>query len=519
MRYARTCALVLFIYEQEDTIYERSRDLRERHLHLRSLHTNLLQLLEGVDINVSVPESEHRYKAWWQALSAGLQEGKKVTEVVKPLRKANQNTLKLHETAQHYLRCLYVTGPAMPAQQIYDQLIAHAAEQGWWQTEKGFNPPSYRAVARFLQENEADLSLGRQGDSAVYNHYLPQISRELPDKKNALWGADATAHNELVYHNGRTRQSVYAVYIFDYATGKLLACEPYLTGGRYGQGERAETCFAALSQAIRSTDCCPLMLQIDQGPAFTKIKEWCEPRGIKVVPAGVKNARAKLVEILLGRLQSLLTRYRSSWSGMNISAQGLSSHPSPEQLSQHAKAAPSAEEVMDWLRTEQLTEYNSILFKKWNGKPCAKSPNELWEELLSASSPLPSQQLAMYAGHCHRIKFTKAGLRVQHNGEVYTYYPKYSSAEDRKKALQMFAELKVRSPQSSKRTFYIVDYAKGAQVFDKAWETGGKCKGYWPLLKKVSMLETMNGETSQEQGPLCLAASAEDTYARGCQGS
>ena len=80
------------------------------------------------------------------------------------------------------------------------------------------------------------------------------MDRRWPTEKNALWGADATAHNELVFHNGRTRQCLHAVYVFDYATGKLLASAPYLTCDRHGHGERAETYVEALSEAMRRTD-------------------------------------------------------------------------------------------------------------------------------------------------------------------------------------------------------------------------------------------------------------------------
>ena len=496
LRYARTCALVSFIYEQESIIHDRCPDKKEQRLHLRSLHTNLLALLAAEDLKVAVPKSHRRYLPWWEKVSKGITEGHSLAEVVTPLRADNQNTRKLHEVAQQYLRFLYVTGPALPARQIYKHLLTHAQDQGWWQTKKGFCAPSYRTVARFLESSQADLAQARQGDGAVFAHYLPQISRSLPTEKNAIWGIDGTAHNELVFYNGRTRQYVYGVYTFDYASGKLLACAPYNTAANRGQGERAEHYIEALSEAIRSTGSCPQVLQLDRGPAFQEVKKWCELRGIKVVPAGVKNARAKLVELLLGRLQNLLIRYLEGWSGQNRTASGLNAHPSPEQLAQHAKAAPSAAEAMAWMRTKQLEEYNRIPFEILNGKPCGKNPDELWAALLPACTPLPEQQVAMYAGRCHRVKFTKAGLTVRHEQE-YIYYPDVSSKAAREAAVRAFSELKTRSPEGSKRTLYVLDYTKGAYVFDKSWDEGGKYLGYWPPQQKVSMLETLGGKTSQ----------------------
>ena len=79
-------------------------------------------------------------------------------------------------------------------------------------------------------------------------------------------------------------------------------------------------------------------MQIDQGPAAQEVSKWVSLRTIKVIPAGVKNARAKLVGGLLARLQNL---YRSGWSGQNLKALEPSSHPSLERLAEHAKATLS----------------------------------------------------------------------------------------------------------------------------------------------------------------------------------
>ena len=495
-RYARTCAFVDFLYHQESTIFVAVSDERGRRLHLRSLHANVHALLEATDLVISVQKSAY-YRTWWQHACSGLQAGKSFTEVVVPLRTGNQNTRKLHAEATKYLDHLYVSGAALPAKQIYQQLLAYAKEQGWWLTEEGFRPPHYRTITRYLECRQADLAQARQGDAAVYNHYLAQISRTLSTQKNTIWGADATAHNELVFHNGRTRQCIHAVYIFDYASGKLLASAPYLTGGRHGHGERAETYVEALSEAMRSTGFRPQVLQIDQGPAAQEVKKWTSLRGIKVIPAGVKNERAKLVEGLLARLQNLIIRYRSGWSGQNLKALGPSSHPSPEQLTEHAKTASSAVEAMAWMQREQLEKYNETPFEQHDGQPSGQNPDELWTTLPSATQKLPKQQLATYAGRSHRVKFTKAGLTVYRNKQAYTYYPDVSTEATREAALRLFSELKLRSPEGSKRTLYVLDYAKGAYVFDRLWEAGGKYLGFWPLQKKVSMMEALEVPTSQ----------------------
>ena len=493
-RYARTCAWAQFICEQERFIAERSSP-EEAELHLRSLHANLLHLLSQSDLEISVPRSEIYYQSWWRQLRDGLLQGKAPSECIATVRQGNQNSRKLHEPAQAYLKQLYCSGAAPPIMHIYRQLVAQARKQGWWTDAKGFRPPSYRTVALFLEHAQADLVLGRQGDAAQYAHYLPQIQRSVPTEEHAIWGADGTAHNELVFHNGRTRQYVYGVYVFDYATARLLACAPYNTAAG-GSGERAEHYIEALSEAIRQTGHCPQVLQLDQGPAFAEVRTWCTLRDIKVIPAGAKNARAKVVEGLLGRLQSLVVRYRAGWSGQNLTASGPSAHPSPEQLKEHAKSAPSAAEAMAWMQKAQLEEYNQIALVTRGGQPCGRTPEELGTELSSATEPLPADTLAAYAGHCHRVKFTKAGLSVQQDGERYTYFPDVSSEASREQALALFAALKTRSPEGSKRRLYVLDYAAGAYVWTKDWTEEGRDLGFWPLQERVSMLETL-GQSSQ----------------------
>ena len=507
LRCAKTCAFVTFLCEQEYLIEVQSTDAKAASLHTQALHANVIQVLSKLDI--SVPKSSYRYHQWWsnikqkvatetcykgekEALGIHLQEA--VPQAVLPKRQCNTNTCKLHAEAQRYIDHVYSQGAALPVRQIYAKLLAHAREQNWWHAQRVFKPPSYRTVALYVSTRQADLVLARKGESAHYTKYLPQIQRSLPTEKNALWGADGTAHNELVFHNGRTRQAVYGIYIFDYASAKLLACAPYLV--RRGASERAIYYIEALSAAIKKTQCVPQVLQIDRGPAYTEVKKWCEYRGIQVIPAGAKNARTKLVENLLGRLQTLVVRHRKGWSGQNMTARGRNSHPSPEHLRAHAQTAPTAEDVMYWMVTDQLKIYNEVVLQSFGGQPCGRCPDEIWDTLPSAALTLPETQLALYAGTAHRVTFTKSGLTVYHNRLRYTYFPAVDTEEARQQALALFGQLQPDAPETNKRTLYILDYAKGAYVWTKHWCEGGKSLGFWPLQQTVSMLETLHDTTS-----------------------
>ena len=149
------------------------------------------------------------------------------------------------------------------------------------------------------------------------------------------------------------------------------------------------------------------------------------------------------------------------------------------------------------MREAQLHIYNKVALRTFGGQPCGRCPDEIWDTLPNAVLPLPEAQLALYAGTCHRVMFTKAGLTVYHNGLRYTYFPSVDTEEARQQALALFSQLQPEAPETNKRTLYILDYTKGAYVWTKSWHEGGKSLGFWPLQQQVSMLETLHGTTSE----------------------
>ena len=491
-RCARSCAWVVFVMEQEAFIEQQASTSCEEKRLSRALHMNLHDVLCTTTLGVQIPASQRRYLSWWQGVKEQRLAKKEVQHIINPLRLRCKEASKLTPEVKKYLDHMYAEGPSLPIKQIYALMLERGKEAGWFISAQGYKPPVYSSISKYLQTRQGALVLSRGGESQLYSSYLPTISRQFPTQKNAVWGADGTAHNVLVKYNGRIRQCVWAIYLFDYATGKLLACAPWNTAQKTGKGESATQYIDALSEAIRHIGYAPELLQLDHGPALNEVTAWCKGRGIQVVPAGIKNARAKLVEGLLGRLQNLLTRHCPAWSGMNLTTKADSSKPSATGMKQAAQQAQTAAATMAWLRFEQLELHNQLPFTCWDGKKCDKTPDELWTQLRSATHPLSALEKARLAGHKHVITFTKSGLTVQHAGEMYTYFPDVSSDTKRKKAISFFSELQPNSPEKNKRTLYITDYAAGAYVFTKDWDHEGNCLGYWPLKKKVPFVVGAN---------------------------
>ena len=127
------------------------------------------------------------------------------------------------------------------------------------------------------------LPLGTQ----VY--WRAQISRVLQTQKNAILGADATAHNELVFHNGRTRQCVTRSMFLTMrrAAAGLHNTVPHGRSGTAIEKRLRPTLqlslrlFGARAVGLRY---CKLIKVLP----FKKLESGARLRGIKVIPAGIK---------------------------------------------------------------------------------------------------------------------------------------------------------------------------------------------------------------------------------------
>lgn len=405
---------------------------------------------------------------------------------------------------QHIAAYLYLDHN-LNAKQVYNKMLELATQKNWWvDTDTGeYNPVSYVTIANFIKDNENQLMFFRKGYVEHYNNYVPTITRNNGALlKNQIWVIDGTPHDENVtikYKDGRSKtyQSVYHVSVYDQATYKHLGISIAPQKTRIddrNQTESFEVTVEAVKMAIRKSGYKPAILQSDQGPAYSKLKEWCNANGIKLIAAGKGHARSKIVEMLLGHKGNLILRTLEGWSGQNLTAQARSSQPAPEKRKEGWKNARNFNEVVQWLQSEAMDLWNTHIIETMNRKPLNKTPDELWNEKESYTVKLSRMRLAMIAGNHHKRKLENEGLHIQNSYSHYTYFPPVATDEQRKKAVKIFAKIPRNARTTNRLNIYVLEYGEPAYVYDHA---NKKYLGEWLLKEETIATEILQEKTSE----------------------
>lgn len=315
----------------------------------------------------------------------------------------------------------------------------------------------------------------------------PTISRDYPTKKNEVWGIDGTAHNENISDGKTTRQHLYKISIYDYATCRLLSVATIK-----GVNEAFSITKEAIQAAIKEVGYKPMVLQCDHGPAFNELKSYCKEIGITLLPAATGNARSKPVENLQFQMDNDVIRYLKGYNGQNLRALGPNSRISAKYEKTGLMNARDMAIAAEWLRTEGKKMWNERIITQLNGKPCNKTPFELWDELASETKPLSLPELAQLCGTKHHVKLTNDGLTVQDKKIEYTYFPTLNTKEEIEEAEKIFRETPRFTPESSKLDIYVLEYGKPAVVFSH----DGKLIGTWIIKERVPFLATFKKDTA-----------------------
>ena len=487
--YAKLCALVSWVYGIATTIRNSFSDDKDYGRQMRSFKANLAEALQYIDgeLEVKLPIS-NRLNEWVDMVLKRLSAGEEVTTVVIPKRCKNTNARIIDVQQQLAIEKLYADPAALSINEIYNKLIEMGRLMGWWRNAAGsYNPPSYETIRRYIVQRKNILKLSRSSLQNFVNSTVPTINRKYPTQKNMVWGIDGTAQNEYVRHKGKVRQYAYAITVYDYATFRLLN-----TGITLGPNETAEVLIDALKGAIREAGYKPYMLQCDHGPGYNGLKQWCEANGIRVMAAGLGIARAKPVELLIGLKDRLVDRFNASWSGGNRTARGSNSQPGEQYVKDGQRRARDFSVAKANIAREVMEQWNHYVIETREGKPCGKTPTELWNELDSYTPALDNLQLAMLCGVKHTVKLTIDGLTVQHGGQKYLYFPPLETDADLDTAYRVFSEVpRSGHRQGSQLDIYILDYGKPAPVFK-----GNAYYGMWQLKPRVDMFATITKNTT-----------------------
>ncbi len=476
--YAKLCAVSMWLYSTYTKLSAEYQDEKSFNRVLRSLRVNFLTAIETFDLEVKLPSNDIRFSEWLDRLILNLSKGIEVTEIVTVKRAGNTNAEVFTQEMKQAVDFLWISGSGMSAREAWRKLNELCDYQSWKKV-------GYTTVANYIEDRENILMGARTDYINAYNNFYASISREWPTKKNYAWGVDGTGHNENVFLKGKSRQHLSVIKLFDYATMRNLHNEPTV-----GFTETAEIVITAIKNAIKNAGYKPYILQMDQGPAYNGVKDWCNGVGITVLPTGKGRARAKVVELMIGQFDDMVTRYLRGFSGMNLTAQGRNSKPSEQQELEGKRFARSAEMASQWLRTEGMEEWNQHIIETIAKQKINKTPNELWNSLESETPKMSLMELAKLVGQKHTKKLENEGLEIKEDGISYMYFPPIETEEQQLKAAEIFTKIPRGKDEGSQLDIYILDYGKPAPVFRK-----NTFIGYWTLKQKAKMFASFEHDT------------------------
>lgn len=475
--YAKICALAEYVDARFKHIKNAVRSEREASRYRRALVANLAEAIELMPeefFNIKMPTGR-RLIEWLYQIED--RKGIDYINFIKPKRANNKNRNKLTDEQKKVIEALYADPNGLSIADIYRKLLEVGKKKQWWIKDGEYNPPTYQAIYVYIQGIKNALKMLRKGQVYHKNHLVPEVNRSYPTRKNAIWGIDGTAQNEYVRYNGKVRQYAHIVSIYDYASFRLLDLQVTL-----GADERSEVLIKCIKNAIKECGYKPYYLQIDRGPGYKGVKQWCEEHDIRVLPTQVGLARAKVVELLIGLKDRLIDKYSGAWSGGNRTALADGSTPGEQYIEAAKRRARDFAIVSEKLRAEVMQQWNHYIIETREGKPCGKTPTELWNELESETAKLSYADLAEY-GTTHHVQLTTKGVTVCNKGMEYTYFPPVETDEQRQKAAKIFEKIPLHSGKQSKVRVQILEYGKPAVVYkDNTY------LGVWPLKERISMM-------------------------------
>lgn len=486
--YSKQCALVQWIFDFVNKIKTSEPDAKRCEVLLRSYRMNLLTAISNIELEVKIPRSETRFNKWFDDVIKQMDRGYKPEDIIQIKRQSNTNAGKVSDEQLKIAQYFYKKGTNMSVATVYKKWLAYGKHASWWLDEdNNFNPPTEGRLYQLLRPLKNAHLLDKTDAITHRKTVIPNVSRDLPVKKNHVWAIDGTAHNENVDHKGTVRQHVYVIKVADVATNRLVGAAPLI-----GVREPFESVKEAILMGIMETGYKPAIIQCDRGPAFEELKKWCHENEIKLYPAITGNARAKsVIEALFNHFDNDITRFLKGFSGMNRTALHLNSKASEKRETTGKKNARSASIVMDWLKNEGLKIWNERIIEQLEGKPCNKTPYELWDEKESFVPQLTYVQLCQMCGTLHQKKLTINGLDIQHNTESYTYYPAIETSEQRAIADRIFTYIPMDAQTTNRLNIYILKGGEPAPVFDHE----GKYLGIWNLKVRTAYI----AETKEEK--------------------
>lgn len=487
--YAKQCALVQWIGAFAEKIKAGSKSDKQKELLMRSFRMNLLTALRSMGEDIKIPMSEARFNAWFDNVITKTEQKLSPSEIIQPKRAGNGNSQRITQEQIDIAVYWYINGINMPVRAVYAKWVAYGKQQGWWMVEDTYKPPTEARLYQLLKPYRNAATLEKTDQVNYRLKMMPTVTRSLPKMKNHVWVIDGTAHNENVKNGGKVRQHIYAIKIMDVATMRIVGVAPLI-----GVKEPFTALEEAILMGIRVTGYKPAIIQTDHGPAWRELEAWCGDNDIKLYPSIVGNARAKTIESMFNMFDNDITRFMPGYSGQNRTARSLNSRSSDKRETAGKRSAKDAKTAMNWLKTDGVRLWNERIIETLEGKPCGKTPMELWDEKESYVPQLSYRDVCLMTGTLHQRKLTIEGLKIEHNRHSYTYFPPIDTPEQRKLAATIFTHTPIDARTSNVMSIYVLEGGEPAAVYNR----DGLFLGIWTVKESVPYI----AETDEDNDKL-----------------
>ena len=230
----------------------------------------------------------------------------------------------------------------MDNEQIRGMYNEVAVKLGWKEISTG-------TVANWREKLELATYAGRRGENAFNNAKAMQHRRKRPSTAMLMWSADGW-DVELLYQKTTTDKKGHSVTTYSNRLTVVVildTCCNYPIGYAIGDYENPDLIKEALKNAVNHTKelfgqryrTC--QFQSDHY-ALKALTPTYQAVGDKVIPAQVKNAKAKPVERYFLSLNKNYCQYMPNWSGFGVTSR-KESQPNVDQLNKMRGTFPDEE--------------------------------------------------------------------------------------------------------------------------------------------------------------------------------
>lgn len=272
----------------------------------------------------------------------------------------SKNAEKINDEAKAFVLACWTN----PVKRVanYNQLLKiynQQAEEQEWKLLK-----SEQSLINFLTDPKIEPLwwANRFGELKFKEKFTMPFKTALPSMRDSLWYSDGTKVN-MFYQDANGKMKTINVYeVMD-------AYSEVFLGYHVSENEDYEAGYQAYKMAIKTSGHRPYQVSFDNGSGNKKLHnggffDKISHLAIKTQPY---NGKSKTIESAFGRFQTQFLAQEWNWTGQNITATKVSSHPNMEFILANVDKLPTLNELIA-LYVEKRTLWNQAPHPK-TGKP------------------------------------------------------------------------------------------------------------------------------------------------------